>query len=170
MPGSLFAFFVGDHRRLEALLDKATAIPGEYDMVAYGQFRSGLLKHIKMEESILLPAAQRARSGEPLAMAAKLRLDHGALTALMVPPPSPPIVKAIRAILADHNVLEESPGGLYNICEQLAGDSLEEHMTKVRSMPDVPVLPHKSEPIVLEATRRALTRAGYNLDDYSWAG
>jgi hypothetical protein len=41
-----------------------------------------------MEEKVLLPAAQKARGGEPLQIAAKLRLDHGALAALLVPTPT----------------------------------------------------------------------------------
>jgi hypothetical protein len=167
MPGPLYSFFEDDHRRLEELLNRATADPATYELLAYAQFRSRLLKHIKMEETILLSAAQKARGGEPLPIAAKIRLDHGALTALMVPPPSPVIVAAIRAILADHNRLEEGPGGLYEACEQLAGGEVHDLLAKARNIPDVPVLPHKSEPFVLEAIRRALARAGYNLDDYS---
>jgi hypothetical protein len=37
-----------------------------------------------MEEKVLLPFAQKKRGGEPLPIAAKLRLDHGALAALLV--------------------------------------------------------------------------------------
>jgi hypothetical protein len=58
-----------------------------------------------MEEKILLPAAQRARGGEPLPVAARLRLDHGALAALLVPTPNPTILSALRGILARHNAL-----------------------------------------------------------------
>jgi hypothetical protein len=78
MNGSLYRFFADDHRRLEGLLERATARPGEYLVKAYAQFRTGLLRHIKMEETILLPTAQKARGGEPLPIAAKIRLDHGA--------------------------------------------------------------------------------------------
>jgi Hemerythrin HHE cation binding domain. len=89
MHGSLHKFFIDDHRRLEDILNRATMKPDEYEMIAYSQFRAGLLKHIKMEESILFPAVQKARGGVPLPIVAKLRLDHGAFTALLVPPPSP---------------------------------------------------------------------------------
>jgi hypothetical protein len=63
-----------------------------------------------MEEKILLPAAQRARGGEPLPAAARLRLDHGAPAALLVPTPTPAILATMRGILARHNALEEEPG------------------------------------------------------------
>lgn len=167
MNGPLYNFFAGDHRRLEGLLDRATARPGEYEMEAYAQFRMGLLRHIKIEEKILLPMAQKARGGEPLPVAAKIRLDHGAITALLVPSPSPMIIAAMRKILADHNVLEESRGGLYEACEQLVGDEVESLLEKAKSTPEVPVNPHNDKSFVLDATRRALARAGYDLDDFS---
>jgi hypothetical protein len=87
MSGELYDFFEQDHRRLELLLEKATAPEDGFDMEAYIAFRQGLLKHIRMEETILLPAALKLRGGDPLPIASKIRLDHGALTALMVPPP-----------------------------------------------------------------------------------
>jgi hypothetical protein len=166
MRGNLYSFFADDHRRLEFLLERATSAREGYDMVAYGQFRSGLLRHIKMEENILLPAAQKVRGGVPLKIAGKIRLDHGALTALMVPPPSPSIIGALRAILADHDLLEEQPGGMYETLESLTGLEVDALLSEARDTPDVRLHPHKSEPFVLEATRRALARAGYNLDDY----
>jgi hypothetical protein len=167
MHGALYNFFVGDHRRLEKLLNRAAVGGPTYDMAVYSEFRVGLLKHIKMEENIIIPAAQKIRDGKPLASAAKLRLEHGALVALLVSPPSPTIVNAIRGILSKHNRAEESQGGLYDLCERLAGEQLEDLMKKLEEVPDVPVHPHKVGQNVLEATRRALQRAGYNLDDFS---
>lgn len=166
MRGSLYDFFTKDHRRLEDLLDKATSAPNGYDMTAYGQFRSGLLKHIKMEETILLTAAQIAQGGAPLEIAARIRLDHGALTALMVPPPSRMIIGALRAILANHDLIEEQPSGMYDRLEELTGPENEGLVARARATPDVPVHPHNDAPFILDATRRALARAGYNLDDY----
>ena len=136
-------------------------------MLAYAEFRAGLLKHIKMEEHVLLPAAQKARGGKPLEIAERIRLDHGALTALMVPPPSTAIIGALRAILEVHDELEEKSGGMYETLEELAEGQLDELLTKVQSIGNVPVHPHNDKPFVLDATRRALARAGYNLDDYA---
>ena len=167
MNGPLYKFFVEDHRRLEKLLNRAAAGAPKYDMAVYGEFRVGLLKHIKMEENVIIPAAQKVREGRPLEIAPKIRLDHGALVALMVPPPSPTIVKAIRGILAGHNRTEESQGGLYDLCERLVGEQVNELMKEVENVPGVPVLPHKTGPFILDAMKRALERAGYNLDDYS---
>jgi hypothetical protein len=166
MHGKLYDYFEKDHKRLEGLLNRATETPGEIEMETYGQFRSGLLRHIGLEEKILFPAAQKVRGSEPFPSLPKLRLDHGALTALMVPPPNDAIIAAIRAILVAHDALEESPGGPYDVCEQLAGNDVEVLVAKVQNSPAVPVLSHRNEPFVLEATRRALVRAGYNLEDY----
>ncbi len=83
------------------------------DGAAYHQFRADLLKHIAVEEKILLPAVQRLRVGKPLTVAAKVRLDHDALAALLVAPPTAPVIAAIRAILKLHNAIEEDPGGMY---------------------------------------------------------
>ncbi len=84
-----------------------------------------------------------------------------------MPPPSPQVIAAIRAILADHNLLEESPGGLYELCESLAGEGLADLLAQARSAPEVSAMPHKSDPNVFEVLRRVLIRAGYNFDDYA---
>jgi hypothetical protein len=120
MPGEIYRFLSADHARLDALIERADANPTAIELLAYAEFRAGLLKHIGMEEKVLLPAAQKQRGGQPLPLAAKLRLDHGALVALLVPSPTAPIVAAIRAILKAHNPIEEDPGGIYDQCEELA--------------------------------------------------
>jgi hypothetical protein len=166
MHGPIHTFFTEDHRRLDGLFRRATMKPGTYDMAAYNQFRVGLLKHIKMEENILFPAIHMARSGVPLPIMPKLRLDHGALSALLVPPPSPTIITALRSILAGHNILEEQLEGMYDICDELVHNDIDELLRRIEHTSDVPVVAHKTDPVILEATRRALARAGYNYDDY----
>jgi hypothetical protein len=132
------------------------------DGEAYAQFRAGLLKHIAWEEKILLPAARRIL-GEPLPVAARLRLDHGALTALLVPPPTPRVIAAIGAILKRHNPLEEDPGGMYDRCEELAGAETDQILRQLQNYPEVKVLPNVDNEFVMDAARRALARAGYEL-------
>jgi len=162
--GPVAAFLAADHSRLDGWLDRAVAPPGAIDSAAYATFRAGLLKHIGMEEKILLPAAQRARGGAPLPVAAKLRLDHGALAALLVPTPTPAIVAAIRAVLRAHNPLEEGPGGVYEVCERLAGGEAGALLAALRAAPEVPVHPHVDGPRIIAAAQRALARAGYAID------
>jgi hypothetical protein len=105
MSGKIYQYMTDDHARLDTLICRAAARPDIIETSAYAEFRAVLLKHIAMEEKILLPAAQRARGGTPLPMAAKLRLDHGALAALLVPTPTASIIAVLRAVLEAHNPL-----------------------------------------------------------------
>jgi hypothetical protein len=75
------------------------------------------------------------------------------------------IVATIRRILSAHNALEEGPGGVYEVCEQLAGAEAEALLARLRAAPEVPVHPHVDGERIMDATRRALERAGYRLDD-----
>ena len=166
MYGPLYTFLANDHRRLDSLLEQSLTQSNEIKTAAYEKFRAGILKHISMEEKILFPAIQRWRKGEPLPIAAKLRLDHGAIAALLVPTPTPTIIRALRGILAQHDLLEEQAEGVYDVLDQLAGAEAEALLAKLGDAPDVPVAQHVTKPSVLNATRRALARAGYNLSDY----
>jgi len=152
-----------DHARLDGLLQQALADPASIDMEPYGEFRSGLLRHIGIEEKILLPAAQRARGGVALEAAARLRLDHGAVVALLVPTPTPAILATIRDILEDHNALEESTDGLYATCDRLLAGEIESLVQEMAAYPEPRVNPHNDGPDVMRAVGRALERAGYCL-------
>jgi hypothetical protein len=164
MSGPLTDFLAGDHARLDGLLRRAMTEASMIDRTAYAEFRAGLLKHISLEEKILLPAAQRWQGGDPLPMAAKLRLDHGALAALLVPTPTPAIIAAIRTVLTAHNTVEEGPGGVYERCEQLAGAEADALLTQLLAAPEVPVAPYSDGPQVMSVVRRALARAGYDIE------
>jgi hypothetical protein len=59
MSGALTSCLAGDHTRLDGLLERAMTAGGAVDRGAYAEFRAGLLRHISLEEKILLPAAQR---------------------------------------------------------------------------------------------------------------
>ena len=154
-------FLMEDHRRLEMLLQSAVAHADHVDQGAYSQFRAGLLRHIGMEEKILLPAALRLRGGEPLLIASKLRLDHGAIATLLIPTPTVAIIAMIRGILKDHNTIEEGPGGLYETCDELAGSEAAQLLAKLQAAPEVAVLPHSDTPTVMNTLHRVLERAGY---------
>ncbi len=90
MPGALSRYLSDDHNRLDALLRRAAAKPGVIEMVPYGEFRKGLLRH-----------------------------------------------------------------------DELAGSENEMLLGQMMAAPEVPVTPYNERPIVLEATRRAVERAGY---------
>ena len=160
--GPIAGWLSADHARLDGFLTRAV---DPIDPEPYAEFRRGLLRHIAIEEKLLFPAAQRARGGDPLALAARLRLDHGATAALLVPTPTAAIIATMRDILTAHNALEEQSGGLYAECDRLLASAAAAIVREMASCPDVRVSPHNDGPAVLSALRRALERAGYRLRD-----
>ena len=158
---SIRQFLTDDHARLDALLNRAGECRSAEELAAYDEFRRGILKHIGIEEKILLTAAARLR-GTPLEQAARLRLDHGAIVSLLMPIPTPTIVEAIRTVLAAHNPIEEGEDGVYEICEKLATSEHDVLMAKILGAPEVPTHPNATSPRILDAARHALARAGYN--------
>ena len=163
MRGKIYSYLANDHARLDGALRRATYDPDHIDRVAYAEFREGLLRHIGMEEKILLPAARSANGGKPLASVDKLHLDHGALAALLVPTPTSAIIAAIKTILDGHNPLEEGPGGVYEECERLLGTGADEIVLRLQSAPRVAMAPHVDNFTALESARNALRRAGYDV-------
>ena len=160
--GSICDYLTRDHDRLDRLLARAGANPDNLDRGSFAEFRRGLLKHIGMEEKILLPAIQAVRGGEPLPIAAKLRLQHGAIAALLVPSPRKAVLAALRAILEKHNALEEGPHGIYAECERIAGAGAGELLRRLADAPDVPAAAHVDSERVEASARRALKRAGFD--------
>ena len=155
MPGAIHRYLSGDHARLDDLLARAAA----GDATAYPPFRSGLLRHIAMEEKVLF-AACRARP-ELATIIDRLHADHAALASLLVPSPTASLLRTIREILDDHNPIEEREGGLYEACEQLAGGDVDALVTRMSALPAVRVSAHVDEPRIhdhiarmLEARRR----------------
>lgn len=161
----LYDFFEKDHRRLDVLLEKATEDPDHIKMEYYHPFRSGLLTHIKMEEKILFPAGQEANGGERLEEWDQLRLDHGALTSLMAVPPDTSMLRVLRYILEVHDEMEERPGGIYDVCDALTRHRTKEILAELKDVTETPVRPLKPSEYVLEATKRAVERAGYDYDE-----
>lgn len=147
MPGPIETFLSGEHTRIDALLAKAERADGTVDPEVYAEFRQGLLRHIAMEEKILLPYARSKRGGHPLPVAAALRKDHGELAALLVPTPNAAIIADLRALIARHNPLEEGSGGAYAECDALAGSEAEELVERLKSQPRVPLAPHYDGPL-----------------------
>ena len=162
MPGSVYRYLADDHRRLEQLLDRSTRDPSRIDTAAYLEFRAGLLRHISMEEKILLPAARAALGGKPPPLAAVLRLDHGALAGLLVLTPTLTIINAIRTILAAHNPKEEGPDGIYSQCEGLPGFNADEILPRLQKAPSVAMADYIDSPLALASARNAIDRAGYD--------
>lgn len=164
MNKPLHDFFTKDHRRIEDIFERATKDPSNVDLDLYQEFRTGLLTHIKMEEKILFIAAKEANQGKPIPLADRLRLEHGALTALMVVYPTPEVIKTINYVMEIHDLAEEEPGGMYDICESLTENETEEILKKLQKVTPVPLNPINPTPNAMGAMKRALARAGFDYD------
>ena len=161
-PHRIYEVMAAEHLRLEALLDLMQSREQNANAETYQTFRETLLRHIRIEERVLLPIAKERSDGTPLALAARLRLDHGAFAAMMMLPPTPRVLAALRAILRVHNPLEDGPGGVYERCDELVGPGRQEMLLKIQKTPKVPVSPYVDSPSVFSAARRVLSRAGYD--------
>lgn len=160
----LYDYFTEDHRRLEGIFEEATADNTQVDLDKYHEFRVGLLTHIKMEEKILFVAAQKANGGQPLPLQPKLRLDHAALTSLLVCFPSPEVITVIDHILTEHDILEEEEGGMYEACEQLTQHETDRILEDLKNTTPVPVHPFNEAAYALDVAKRTVSRAGFDFD------
>lgn len=165
MNKAIYDFFTNDHRRLEDLLEKATKDMNAIDMDAYLEFRIGLLTHISWEEKVLFKAAQIANNNVAIPLAKQLRVEHGAITSLMVPPPNAELFKVLKVVLEKHDLLEEEEGGMYDICEELTSGQTAEILEELHNLPPVRVHPNKDIPLAWEAAKRACARAGWDYDE-----
>ena len=154
MPGAIHRYLSGDHARLDALLARAA----DGDATAYEEFRAGLLRHIAMEEKVLF--ADGRKRPELAAMIARLHADHAALASLLVPPPTPSILRTAREILDEHNSIEEREGGLYEACESLPGADEDTLLARMTALPAVRVAQHVDEPRIHEHIARMLAARG----------
>jgi len=159
MAGRFSQYLADDHRRLDALLKRAFATPeGRVDTDAWQELRTGLLRHIAVEEKLLMPAL-RQRHGE-LSWARRLRVDHGALALLLVPSPTPELAAEIESILVGHNAVEEDDGGLYALADALPADEVERLLARARAYPEVKVTPHYDGAGVFRTAAAALAFSG----------
>lgn len=161
----LYDFFTEDHRRLETIFAKAIENKEDVELEQYHEFRVGLLTHIKMEEKILFAAAQKANGGEPLPLQAKLRLDHAALTSLLVCYPTPDVIQVLAHIMEQHDILEEEKGGMYEACEKLTRHETEQILDELRKVTPTPVNPFNRADYVLDVAKRSVKRAGFDFDE-----
>jgi hypothetical protein len=158
MTGPISRFLAEDHDRLEALLSEATDDPERIARGPYETFRAGLLRHIGIEEKVLATAFRKAGPPDPEfeALARVLRIDHGAIAALLVPSPTHALVREIRSILRPHNGLEEGETGFYARCDARLAAEAEGLVEQMRAYPAVPTAPHNDGPRVHRTAAEAL--------------
>jgi Hemerythrin HHE cation binding domain len=146
LVGPIEAFMTEDHVGVDRELLAAGRSDGTIDDEAYTRFRGGLLRHIAMEEKVLLPFA-RAKRGAPLPIAAQLRADHGAIAKLLVRTPTHALIASLREVLEQHNAIEEGPSGLYATCDLLAAEEAADVVAQLRAQPPVPLAKYYDGPL-----------------------
>jgi hypothetical protein len=159
--GPMLRFLSEDHNRIDELLTRAMGADNQIDAEVYDGFRRALLRHIGMEEKIVLPAVEHLQ-GAPLPVAAQLRLEHGAIASLLVLIPTPQIVSVIRVVLEQHNTREEASDGVYSAAERVLRSSAVEVLAQLRAAPEVSLNRCLTTPRIIAAARRALAQAGFD--------
>jgi hypothetical protein len=158
MGGPIFRFLTEDHARLHALLAKAVDAQDHVDDVSFEAFREGLLRHIAIEEEIVLPASREARGGEDLPQAWRIRVEHAAIAALLDNPPSRELAAELRTILGPHHVIEEA-AGMYDTCDALLAKESVAILRRMRERPPVN-LPPRPARCECRTAKEALLLAG----------
>lgn len=152
MSGRICKLMVDDHLRVGALLESAR----QGNRESYDAFRGALLRHIGIEEKILLPALRAL--GHTPAHVAQLRLDHSALAAMLVPSPTPELLSKIITLLAIHDPLEEAPDGVYPLADRTLSD-VDELIGRIERSPVPPLAAHFDGARAFTAIEALLTRA-----------
>lgn len=142
---------------LAELLGRADAGEG-LDLDAFEAFRARLLRHIGIEEKLLL-ATVRDVLGRPIERARRIRVDHGAIASLLVPTPDVALVSELRTLLDAHDALEEGDEGVYAECERILGARADALAAHARHFPDVPPAKHFDGPHVVRTAADALRSA-----------
>lgn len=120
---SVFDYLHWDHKRLDALLERACSFvnAGSRDRAAAGfaEFRTGLVRHIRMEEEVLFPVFERSTGFGKEGPTAVMRAEHleilhfleemsGCLAGVDTDPTRfAELRMALLAVLSDHNEKEE---------------------------------------------------------------
>jgi hemerythrin-like domain-containing protein len=146
---SAMAYLQADHRRLDALMDKAraAALDGRAPeaAAAFLEFREGLMRHIKIEEGLLFPEFEAATGmpaqGGPTGV---MRLEHeeiirllGEIRDLFDSPVADlqafdSMRGALVALLREHNDKEERV--LYPMTDRMVAPArLQELVVKMRA-------------------------------------
>ncbi len=159
MTGPIRRMLSADHERLDGLLARAASGEGRVDEAAYAEFRAGLLRHIAMEEKVLLADAKARRGGEALPAAAQLRLDHAAIAAMLAAAPDAGLLADLRGLLALHNRIEEGEDGVYAQCERLAGPDVDALLARLHAVPAARPAPWSPRERIAREIRRALDAA-----------
>lgn len=124
MPSRVTRLLAAEHADSQAKLRACVGPDGAVDLKRFDEFRHALLRHIAIEEKVLMPALTKAL-GKPPLFQNGLRKDHAGVAALCVPTPTREWLDDLRELLEHHQRVEEAHGGFYALVDHhLGGDPL----------------------------------------------
>lgn len=172
MASELRTWLEKDHRQIEGLLAMATAA-ADFDVGSFSRARARLMRHIAIEEKIVFRAMRdvdglEAEHPAVLAALRQARIDHAAITTLLVPRPDAALVAELIALLGPHNVLEEADDGLYAQCDALLGAACERLLFEVKAYPAVAVRDYVDDDTMIRTAADARRKAERLRSTMSW--
>lgn len=153
IPQTLLA----DHQRLHQLLSQAQ---GKDTVITetYNEFRQGLMRHIAIEEKIFFPEMKKIIGTADIWRT--IRIEHAALTSLLVPTPDLTLLNEIHLLLLDHDSKEEGSSGIYAEGERILTPELRQQLSsRAEALPPIPMCAHIDSPNVHRTRASALASA-----------
>ncbi len=154
---------IHEHQELLALLHRCVSAAGALNLRLYDEFRLRQLRHLAVEEKVLLPML-RERGALPAAFHNGLRKDHEAVVVLCLTAPNPDFVRDLYELLAWHHKVEEEPGGVYQLFDQQVGDDPEVDRALAR-LPPVTLPPYATGDKVPGLLRQVMRELGVAGDE-----
>jgi len=147
-----------EHGELLAQLDRCLSPTGELNLRAYEEFRRRQLRHVAIEEKVLLPALAR-RKKLSAAFQNALHKDHEAIVVLCVTAPNPDFVRDLKELIAWHQKVEEEPNGFYDLFDRHVGDD-PQVSEALAHLPPISPPPFASGEEVAQVLRQVLRELG----------
>jgi hypothetical protein len=158
MPRGLTHFLERDHAALSSALRKSRAPGGGVDLRAFDGFRHQLLRHIAIEERVLMPALVAAL-GQPPLFRNGLRKDHAGIAALCIPTPCLEWLQDLGELLEYHHHVEEGAGGFYDLLDAHLTDEATVRAA-IAALPPLRLPPFESGRRVRVLLRQVLAQTG----------
>ena len=156
---ALHSWIHRDHEEIDELLSHATE-RGRLVQSAFDSLRERLLRHIGIEERLLFPAAKERATPELRESLAALRVEHAALTSLLVPTPDVALAAELRRLLQQHNHTEEVAGGIYDqVIDAITDERAHDLLLQARARGRVPVTSYFDGPGTVRTAADALAKA-----------
>ncbi len=154
-----------EHAELIALLDRCVEPSGGVNLRAFDEFRRRQLRHLAIEEKVVMPALARRKKLVP-AFQNALRKDHESIVVLCVTSPNPDFVRDLKELIAWHQRVEEQPGGLYDLFDRFVGDD-PQVATALAQLPPVALPPLASGKEVAQVLRQLMRELGLSAEESS---